>query len=95
MRTPHIHRRFRTPSPAPRRIAGQGMVEYIIIVALIALGSVIAVGFFGTAIKSQFVDMSASLVGESGTARDTNVAGAVAAESAAAGEKSTLGSYGD
>ena len=95
MRTPNIPCRPASPVRPRSPAGGQGMVEYIVIVALIALGSVVAVGFFGTSIKSQFVDMSASLVGESGDARETNVTGAIAAEAAAAGQKATLGAYGD
>ena len=76
-----------------RRVTGQGMTEYIIIVALIALASVVAVGFFGTAIKSQFVAMSAELVGGDGAAALTPVNTAVQAETTAAGTKATLGTY--
>jgi Flp pilus assembly pilin Flp len=49
-----------------KRITGQGMTEYIIIVALIALASILAVGFFGSAVKTQFVAMSNKLVGQTG-----------------------------
>ena len=50
----------------PRRIQGQGMTEYIIVVALIALAAVVAVGYFGTAVQSQFVAMGQELVGGEG-----------------------------
>jgi len=75
-----------------RRIRGQGMTEYIIIVALIALAAVAAVGFFGTAIKAQFVNMGAELTGTT-SAAVTDVAGEVANETTAAKAKATLGNY--
>lgn len=75
-----------------RRIRGQGMTEYIIIVALIALASVAAVGFFGTAVKSQFVNMGAELTGGSSGAVAA-VAATAAAEDTAAAAKATLGNY--
>lgn len=75
-----------------RLIRGQGLTEYIIIVALIALASVGAVGFFGTSVKSQFVNMGSELVGGNSDSIAT-VQGAVAAEDTAAAAKATLGNY--
>lgn len=80
-------------SRAPRRIRGQGMTEYIIIVALIALGAVVAIGYFGTAVKSQFVAMGAELVGGDGSGALTTAQGAAAAAATEAGTAETLGSY--
>lgn len=75
-----------------RLIRGQGLTEYIIIVALIALASVGAVGFFGTAVKAQFVNMGSELVG--GTSGAIAAAqGTVAAEDGTAATKATLGNY--
>ena len=45
----------------PRRIRGQGMTEYIIVVALVGLAAVVAVGFFGDAIQGQFAAMGGAL----------------------------------
>ncbi|MBX2838522.1 MAG: pilus assembly protein [Gammaproteobacteria bacterium] len=45
---------------------GQGMTEYIIIVALIAIAAIAAVGFFGSTVKAQFVAMGSELLGENG-----------------------------
>ena len=75
-----------------RLIRGQGLTEYIIIVALIALASVGAVGFFGTTVKSQFVNMGAELVGGDSDAL-TTASDAVDGEAALAGTKATLGTY--
>jgi len=60
------------------------MTEYIIIVALIALASILAVGFFGSAVKTQFVAMSNKLVGQTGD---------VTLEAAPETQASDLGTY--
>ena len=51
---------------AKRRITGQGMTEYIIVVALIAIACIGAVGAFGDVIGNQFANMSAKMTGGSG-----------------------------
>lgn len=51
-------------SKQARRINGQGMTEYIIIVALIALAAITVVGLFGTTIQAQFGAMANVLSGE-------------------------------
>ena len=79
----------KNPVPLHKRSRqlGQGMTEYIIIVALIAIGAVTASGFFGARVQAQFVAMGAELSGETG-----NVTGSVAAPTAAA---KTLSTYDD
>jgi Flp pilus assembly pilin Flp len=54
------------------RQGGQGMSEYIIVVALVALAAITVVGMFGGIVQEQFSNMAATLSGD-----DT----AVAAES--------------
>ena len=56
---------------AKRHITGQGMTEYIIVVALIAIGCVGAVSVFGEAVQAQFANMSNSLMGVAGNATVT------------------------
>jgi len=50
-----------------RRITGQGMTEYIIVVALIAIGCVAAVSYFGSTVQAQFSNMGSALMGTTGT----------------------------
>ena len=50
-------------SPNARRIKGQGLTEYIIIVALIAIASIVAVSFFGSSVKASFLSLGSDLVG--------------------------------
>ena len=55
------------PAVAKKRITGQGMTEYIIVVALIAIGCVAAVSYFGSTVQAQFVNMGTALTGTVGT----------------------------
>ena len=64
---------------------GQGMTEYIIIVAIIAIGAVTATGFFGARVQAQFVSMGNEISGQAGV-----TAGGVEAPTPAA---ATLGNY--
>ncbi|MEK6815969.1 MAG: hypothetical protein AABY65_14700 [Nitrospirota bacterium] len=43
---------------------GQGMTEYIIIVAIIAIGAIIIVGLFGDAIRDRFAIAMEALMGK-------------------------------
>lgn len=63
--TTHVSRSRKT---SKRRIKGQGMTEYIIILALVALAATVAVGFFGDTVQAQFAAMGAKLSGGDGTA---------------------------
>ncbi|TDU32539.1 hypothetical protein DFR24_1937 [Panacagrimonas perspica] len=49
------------------RARGQGMVEYIIIVALIALAGIAAFSFFGGAIRGQTAQMAQQVAGQNVT----------------------------
>lgn len=55
-----LNRRF-----GARRQRGQGMTEYIIITALIALAAISVVGAFGGVIQQQFYSMAQAMAGES------------------------------
>lgn len=47
-----------------QRKSGQGMTEYIIIIAIIAIGAILIVGLFGRQIKEVFTGMGGALAGE-------------------------------
>lgn len=74
---------------------GQGMTEYIIIVALIAVAAIGVFAAFGNTAKSQVGAMARELAGQDGTAlvnRATNQAN----QAQTAAQKSTnLGNYGN
>lgn len=57
MRTTHNHK-------MAGRQAGQGMSEYIIVVALVALAAITVVGMFGGVVQAQFSNMAAALSGD-------------------------------
>ena len=84
---------IRTNKSAARRITGQGMTEYIIVLAMVALAAVVAVGFFGDTVQSQFATMGQSLTGNATTA--AREAGKLAADNAVteATNPETLGDY--
>jgi len=64
------------------RCRGQGMTEYIIIVALIAVAAIAVYQFFGQTIRSQMSAIANEVAGQSGSA-------AMAAAGAAAGKTNT------
>lgn len=53
--------------PVQKKQLGQGMVEYIIIVALIALAAIGAFTFFGDTIRGQTAQMASQVAGENNT----------------------------
>lgn len=73
------------------RQLGQGMTEYIIIVALIAIAAIAVYGFFGDTIRAQMGTMSQELAGDQG---DTGAASSAASKAASEGSKEgTLKNY--
>lgn len=65
-----------------RRQRGQGMTEYIIVVALVAIAAIAVYQLFGQVIRSQTAAMAKELAGEDGS--EQSRAAQAAAESAAA-----------
>jgi Flp pilus assembly pilin Flp len=77
------------------RQRGQGMTEYIIIVALIAVAAIGVYSYFGQTIKSQTSGMAQELAGK-GAATEQAKAVTAAGDAAKASEKaSNLGNYGN
>ncbi len=77
------------------RQRGQGMTEYIIIVALIAVAAIGVYSYFGQTIKSQTSGMAAEMAGKSAATEQTKAATA-ATDAAKSSEKaSNLGNYGN
>ena len=77
---------------AKRKQAGQGMTEYIIIVALIAVAAIGVYSFFGTAIRGQMAGMTNELSGKAGTAGVAAAKAGAASADGATGAKN-LGTY--
>lgn len=72
---------------------GQGMTEYIIIVALIAIAAIGAFGFFGDTVRNQTAGISQELAGQSANADITSAQGAADDARTEAQEHRTLGNY--
>jgi Flp pilus assembly pilin Flp len=78
-----------------KKSLGQGMTEYIIIVALIAIAAIGVYSAFGGVVKGQVGAMAAELGGKDGKTAAT-FAGAQGTEAAARGaEKHDLSNYQD
>ena len=69
-----------------QRQRGQGMTEYIIVVALIAVAAIAVYQLFGQVVRSQTAAMARELAGEDGSAQTRAAAAAV---KKAAGQVST------
>ena len=79
----------------PRRSQlGQGMTEYIIIVALIAIAAIGVYSYFGETIRHQTAGMAQEMAGGSAKTEQGNATTAAGQASAKAG-KATLGTYGN
>lgn len=72
---------------------GQGMTEYIIIVALIAIAGIVVFAAFGDVVKNQTASMARELSGESGAAATTAAGTRSTAAETAAGQKGTLKNF--
>ncbi len=72
---------------------GQGMTEYIIIVALIAIAAIAAYGFFGDTLRSQVGGMATELSGGDGAGAVTQSQGAAASSVTEGADEKRLGNY--
>lgn len=79
-----------------KRIRGQGMTEYIIIVALIAIAAIAVTSLFGGTIRSQMAGMAQEMSGTSANAQIGNAKNAAQKAANVANttaSKTTLGNY--
>lgn len=78
------------------RQLGQGMTEYIIIVALIAIAAIAVYGFFGDTIRGQMGAMTQELSGQDGSGTLSGAVKTAGDSGKTAGETSKkLGDYAD
>ncbi|WP_297526555.1 pilus assembly protein [Thiohalobacter sp.] len=75
------------------RQLGQGMTEYIIIVALIAIAAIAVYGLFGDTIRGQMGAMTQELAGQDGSSSLKKADDAGKAAAGAASDKKTLSDY--
>ena len=67
---------------ARARQLGQGMTEYIIIVALIAIAAIVVYNLFGDTVRGQVGDMAAELGGGTATGEGATAGGEAGTEAA-------------
>jgi Flp pilus assembly pilin Flp len=75
-----------------RRQLGQGMTEYIIIVAVVALGSIAVYTAFGDVLRGQVAEAASTLAGEKGEGKEK---AKQAAQNANANINKTMQNYSD
>jgi Flp pilus assembly pilin Flp len=78
------------PMKSRTRQLGQGMTEYIIIVALIAISAIVVYNLFGSTVREQVGDMAAELGGGQAT-QAANATGTEAQQAASTAHN--LGSF--
>ncbi len=78
-----------------KKQTGQGMTEYIVIVAMIAIAAIAVYQYFGQTVRDQTAAMSQELAGESGAAARTAAKTAAGNAATAADTKNTLETYVD
>jgi Flp pilus assembly pilin Flp len=78
-----------------RKQAGQGMTEYIIIVALIAVAAIAVTQLFGTTVRTQMGAIASEVGGNDASANITKAKTAGAAAATAAATKRGLDTYGN
>ncbi len=86
------------PAQAKRRSLepsqrGQGMTEYIIIVALIAVAAIAVYQFFGQTIRSQTAGIAKEVAGQSATTAIQGAQTAATSAEAEGSKKKGLGAY--
>ncbi|MDP2111353.1 MAG: hypothetical protein Q8N48_10200 [Thiobacillus sp.] len=72
---------------------GQGMTEYIIIVALIAIAAIAVYQYFGSTVRNQTAAIAQELAGNNGTTAKEAAQSAATAGAAKAATKETLDTY--
>ena len=78
-----------------RRQAGQGMTEYIIIVALIAVAAIGVYAFFGQTIRAQMAGIALELSGQTSSTSISDAQKAATSAGAEGNKSKSLGSYGN
>ena len=72
---------------------GQGMTEYIIIVAMIAIAAIAVYQYFGQTVRNQTAAIAQELSGNDGTTAKTNAQTSATAAQTAGNTKNTLDDY--
>jgi Flp pilus assembly pilin Flp len=84
------HRSFRTG----KRQSGQGMTEYIIVVALVAVAAIGVYSFLGQTLRSQTAGIALELSGQNADAAISEARSSASSAQSAASQRKGLDSYG-
>ncbi len=84
---------MKTSKAMLRRVSGQGMTEYIIIVALIAIAAIGVFTFFGQTAREQVAGMATELSGTDASTQITKAGSAATDAQGQANAAKGLGSY--
>ncbi|KIO38132.1 Flp family type IVb pilin [Shewanella sp. cp20] len=76
-------------------IKGQGMTEYIIIVALIAVSAIGVYSFFGQTVRNQVAGLSAEISGQDSATQIGAAKGSASSANQVADKDYNLGNYND
>ena len=82
-----------SPASRPAHERGQGMTEYIIIVALIAVAAIAVYQYFGNTVRNQTAAVANELAGNDGTAAKTAAQTAATTAATEANTRRNLDTY--
>ncbi len=88
-----LKNRFEQRLSGRRLQRGQGMTEYIIIVALVAIAAIAVYSFFGRTVRGQMASITSQLAGNAGTTGQTAAEAGRAGANIEGGKKYNLGNY--
>ena len=77
-----------------RRQAGQGMTEYLIVVALVAVAAIGVYSLFGQTLRSQTAGLALEISGQSSSSAVSAAQGTASSAQSSASQKKGLGNYG-
>lgn len=80
-------------SSVKSRQSGQGMTEYIIIVALIAIAAIGVYSYFGKTVRNQTAGMAKELAGQSASTEIGHAQASASAASTDANKNKAMGKY--
>ncbi|MEL5848033.1 MAG: pilus assembly protein [Candidatus Igneacidithiobacillus chanchocoensis] len=75
------------------REAGQGMTEYLIVVALIAISAIAVFSFFGQTMRHQVAGIAAELAGKDSSSNVSNAQGTASKANTNGTKQKTMGDY--
>ena len=80
--------------PAGKHQSGQGMTEYIIVVALVAVAAIGVYSFLGQTLRSQTAGIALELSGQNADAAISEARSSASSAQSAASQRKGLDSYG-